>query len=256
MKRPLRTVLILVGGLVALGGILMVAWTGLSLLSRHDVRDSRDFTLSAGNLVIDTDEGGVTLEAGEPGVVRVERRVTDGINGPSPTWSLEGDRLKLRLHCPNGFAVACGGSYVVKVPIGVPLTVRTDDGGVTASGLRQDIDASTDNGGIDISDCTGNLTLSTDNGGVDVARTTADRITAKTDNGHIRVRLDNAPHEVRATTDNGGILVRVPRDDNAYAVQADTDNGGKSVQVPSDPRSPRVIVARTDNGGIDIDWTK
>lgn len=253
MKRPLRTSLIFFGGVFAIGGILLAAWTGITVLSSHDVRDQKAFALGSGDLVIDTDNGGVTLERGEPGKITVDRKVTHSINGPDPSWTLEGNRLKLRLHCPGFVNVNCGGSYRIKVPLDVPLHVSTNNGRISANGLRQDMRFDTDNGGIDISDSTGNLTLGTDNGGISVARVNAGRISVDTDNGGVRLRLDTAPTNVKVRTDNGGVRISVPDDQNTYRVSTKTDNGGVRNDIDNDPRSNRVIDVATDNGGIDIE---
>ncbi|WP_406282998.1 DUF4097 family beta strand repeat-containing protein [Embleya sp. NBC_00896] len=232
----------------------MAAWTGIVLLSSHDIRDHQVFELAATDkLIIDTDEGGVTLEPGEPGKVTVDRKITDSINGPDPTWSLEGNRLKLRVNCPAAFGIGCDGSYRIKVPLDVPLEVFTDNGGIDASGLRQDMKFSTDNGHIAISDSVAaNLVLNTDNGGINLARVSTDRVRATTDNGGVRIRLDKAPTEVTVRTDNGGVHVTVPEDDNTYRVDVDIDNGAPHL-IDSDSRSNRSITVRTDNGGVDVD---
>ncbi|MET7302424.1 DUF4097 family beta strand repeat-containing protein [Embleya sp. NPDC005575] len=253
MKRPLRTSLICFGGVFAVGGILLTAWTGITLLSAHDVHTTKVFTLGSGNLVIDTDDGGITLERGEPGKITVERRITDSINGPTPSWTLEGDRLKLRLNCPSFLGVSCGGSYKVKVPLDVPLKVSANNGSINASGLRQDMQFTTDNGHIGIDDSAGNLTLSTDNGGIGVSRVSADRVFVQTDNGGVRLRFDTAPTNVQVRTDNGGVRISVPDDENTYRVDNWTENGGVRDHIGNDTRSNRVIDVRTGNGGIDLD---
>ncbi|MFI1378782.1 DUF4097 family beta strand repeat-containing protein [Embleya sp. NPDC020886] len=252
MKRPLRTSLIFFGGVFAITGILLAAWTGIIALSSHDVHDARTFTLTTGDLVIDTDNGGVTLEPGEPGRVIVDRRITDSINGPDPTWTLQGNRLKLRLNCPSFLGVSCGGSYRIKVPLDVPLRVGADNGSITASGLRQDMQFTTSNGHIGIDDSTGNLSLNTDNGGVSVSRVNADRVSVQTDNGGVRLRFDTAPTNVKVRTDNGGVHLSVPDDHNTYRVSTHTDNGGVNNDIGNDTRSNRVIDVRTDNGGIEM----
>jgi putative adhesin len=255
MKRPLRTLLIVFGAVIAVGGILMAAWTGIVVLSSHDVRAEKSFRISSNDLIIDTDNGGVTIESGEAGVIEVKRKITDSISGPDPTWSLEGNRLKLRLHCSALFGIACKGSYAVKVPLGLPLTVSTDNGAIEASGLKQNMKFSTDNGHVEVSDSVGDLDIRTDNGGVDVTRTTANNVKATTDNGGVRLRFDNSPTTVQARTDNGGVRITVPNDGTRYKLDIKTDNGGRDIDVPNDPTANHTISAHTDNGGISIQPT-
>ncbi|MFE3196396.1 DUF4097 family beta strand repeat-containing protein [Embleya sp. NPDC055664] len=253
MKRPLRTSLIFFGGLFAIGGILMAAWTGLTLLSSHDVRDHRTFTLTAGDLIIDTDDGGVTIEPGAPGTISVDRKVTHSIRGADPTWSLVGNRLKLRLNCSGFMNVDCDGSYRIRIPLDIPLEVSSDNGAINAIGLRQNMKFGTDNGHIDVTESTGNLTLTTDNGGITTSRVRADTITATSDNGGMRLRMDTAPTKVKVKTDNGGVHVTVPGDENTYRVSAKSGNGGIDNELGDDPRATRSIDIRTDNGGITVD---
>ncbi|MGC0420669.1 DUF4097 family beta strand repeat-containing protein [Embleya sp. AB8] len=253
MKRPLRTSLIFFGGLLTIAGIVLAGWTAMAALSQHDVRAQQIFPFTANNLVIDTDNGGVTLEPGEPGKVTVDRKLTDSVNGPDPTWSLEGNRLKLRLHCPSFFGIACGGSYRIKVPLNVPLDVSSDNGGISASGLRQDLTFSTDNGHLDVSDSTGNLRLTSDNGGITTSRVNADQVWVQTGNGGVRLRFDSAPGNVRVRTDNGGVRVTVPEDQNTYQVRTHSGNGGIENGIDNDSRSKRSIDVGTSNGGITLD---
>ncbi|MYW00458.1 DUF4097 family beta strand repeat-containing protein [Streptomyces sp. SID3343] len=255
MKRPLRTLLIVFGVVITAGGILLAAWVGIILLSSHDVRAEKTFQLTSNDLVIDADNGGVTIEPGASGVIEVRRKVTDSIDGPDPTWSLEGNRLKLRLHCSTFFGFSCDGSYAIKVPLGLPLTVATDDGGVNVSGLRQNMKITTDNGHIDISDSVGDLTMRTDNGGIDVTRTTANTVKATTDNGGVRLRFDNSPTAVDARTDNGGVKITVPDDGTDYEVGVKTGNGGKDVGLDNVRGSTHKITVQTDNGGVSIQRT-
>jgi len=103
--------------------------------------------------------------------------------------------------------------FQVKVPAGVRFVGRTVNGGISASGLSADAEATTVNGGVEI-----------EAGGT--ARAT-------TVNGGISARLGRADWDglLKLTTVNGGIDVAVPEGLNAE-VKASTVNGDIQTDFP------------------------
>lgn len=120
--------------------------------------------------------------------------------------------------------------------------LRTSNGGVHASRLMGTLEVQTSNGTVEVSDITGDTTLRSSNGTIraDVrkgrfgATTSNGSITAHlmgtdsspvrldSNNGHIELTMD-APREVRASTSNSSITVRLPADAGA-SVSAHTSN--------------------------------
>jgi hypothetical protein len=120
--------------------------------------------------------------------------------------------------------------------------LRTSNGGVHASRLTGTLEVQTSNGTVEVSDITGDTTLRSSNGTIraDVrkgrfgATTSNGSITAHlmgtdstpvrldSNNGHIELTMD-APREVRASTSNSSITVRLPADAGA-SVSAHTSN--------------------------------
>jgi hypothetical protein len=253
MNKTARIALVSVGGVVTAGAIGMGVWSGLVLLSSHDVRAETSFGLTGSDLTISSDNGSVRLVVGEPGAIRVERKVTESIASAHPRWTLVDNRLTLDSGCPSFVALNCDASYVVHVPGDLALTVRTDNGSIRATGFTGALALTTDNGSITVRESTGELRLRTDNGSVNTYDTRSPVISAATDNGSVNVRMAVAPTSVDVRTDNGDARVQVPPGPESYNVSVSTDNGNRTVNVPQSSQSPNRIVARTDNGDVRVD---
>jgi hypothetical protein len=174
--------------------------------------------------------GGVTLCAVYPSASGAENKCAPG----------EGGRLSTK---DNDVSV----EFHVKVPAGVRFIGRTVNGGISASGIAADVEATTVNGGVDI-----------DSGGT--ARAT-------TVNGGISARLGRADWNgtLKLTTVNGGIDVAVPDGLNAE-VKASTVNGEIQTDFPiamtgriskrhvqgTIGTGGRLLEMQTVNGGIDL----
>lgn len=127
--------------------------------------------------------------------------------------------------------------FQVKVPAGVRFVGRTVNGGISASGLSADAEATTVNGGVEI-----------EAGGT--ARAT-------TVNGGISARLGRADWDglLKLTTVNGGIDVAVPDGLNAE-VKASTVNGEIQTDFPvtmSGRISKRHIRGTIGSGGRQLE---
>jgi hypothetical protein len=256
MPRPLRATLFAVGGVLLAGLVGSGTLTLLQITSSHDIEASKDFAFNGDTLQIDTDGGAVHLVPGTAGNLHVDRRVTESIRGADPVWSLDGNKLRLDTNCPQFMTFTCDGHYTVTVPLGVPITVRGDDGSISVDNLHQPLDLRSDNGSIRVRDSSGNLKLQSDNGSISVDRTVADRVELSSDNGSLKVSLLNAPMYVKASADNGSARVYVPRGPETYNIRLSTSNGSKDNKLVSDPASPRTIDISTDNGSVKVDYAK
>ncbi|NUS53463.1 MAG: DUF4097 family beta strand repeat protein [Streptomycetaceae bacterium] len=254
MTRPLRTTLFAFGGVLLVGLIGSGALAGLVLASTHDVDSQKDFAFSGDQLKITTDGGSIHLVPGVAGNLHVDRTITDSIRGGNPTWKLEGTTLALDTNCPSFMSITCDGDYTVSVPLGIPITVRGDNGSITADGMRQQLDLRSNNGSIKVRDSSGNLKLTSNNGSISVDRTVADRLDFSTDNGSLRATLLNAPTYVKGSSDNGSAKLYLPRGPEAYNVQLSASNGSDKNNVRQDPMSPRLIDISSDNGSVKVDY--
>jgi hypothetical protein len=169
--------------------------------------------------------------------------------------------LQVRTVTPYGMRNA-GARYTIRVPHHVALdrimssngsirvedleglvNVKSSNGGIRVLHVNGPLQAQTSNGGIEASGHTGNATLHTSNGTIRVeinkgaleATTSNGGINARlmqpdptqpvrleSSNGHIELSMD-AVREVRASTSNSSIVVRMPESVNAR-VRARTSN--------------------------------
>ena len=113
------------------------------------------------------------------------------------------------------------------------------------------LDLQTNAGGIEVDGMSAQVTASTDSGGVEGHDLTSRQVNARADSGGVELDFTQAPDDVSAETDAGGVTVTVPGG-TSYAVQASSDAGGKSVDVQEDPSSPHKIKAKSGAGGVEI----
>ncbi|HSA52812.1 MAG TPA: DUF4097 family beta strand repeat-containing protein [Yinghuangia sp.] len=257
MSTPMRVALFSLGGVLLAGGIGTASYTGLLVLSSHDVKAETTFDLPGNSLWVTSDGGSVRLVRGnEPGKVHVNRTTTESIHGADPEWEMVDGRLRLDTNCPGFMNVTCDGSYTVTVPRNVnTITVRSDNGAVRAEGLTAErFDLRSDNGAIKVRDSVGHLTLESDNGSISVDTSWAETVEAKSDNGSVKMALENEPQSVRAESDNGSVRVTVPLSERRYSVDAKTDNGSQSVAKQPhdmhDPYSRFRLTLLSDNGSV------
>jgi hypothetical protein len=77
-------------------------------------------------------------------------------------------------------------------------------------------------------------------------------VSARSDNGSIRLGFTAVPDLVDAVSDNGAITIGLPGGPVKYAVDAAADNGSTSVDVPRGDGSGHVVKARSDNGEVTV----
>jgi hypothetical protein len=103
--------------------------------------------------------------------------------------------------------------WIVKVPKGLAVDLRTVNGGVQLTGLAGEIRARATNGGI--------------------------------------VGADLAPSSIDAAVTNGGVDIILADAPSSGAIELESVNGGVSLALP--PASQADIAARCTNGGISVD---
>ncbi|MFJ2024944.1 DUF4097 family beta strand repeat-containing protein [Streptomyces sp. NPDC087897] len=247
-----------VGRVLALGGGVALLALALTGCGSTDVEgapvERKSFALEGKTLTIDAENGVVDLVAADVKQVEVERQFDGWVmlgSGPDAVWKMEGDTLTLRVKC-DGFVNNCDSRHRVKVPRGVAVTTATDNGTVTAAGFDSALDLSSDNGMINVRDVSGTLKLKSDNGEIRAERITGPSVTARADNGEIRLGFTSVPELVDTVSDNGGITIDLPPGERTYAVDASADNGDVSIDVPRGDDSTHVVKARSDNGRITV----
>ncbi|MGA6169612.1 DUF4097 family beta strand repeat-containing protein [Streptomyces sp. NPDC012600] len=241
---------------VASGAVLLaLALTGCGSTDADDAPvERKSFALKGKTLTIDAEDSTVTLVPADVEEVEVERRADGWVflgSGPDPVWRMENDTLTLRVNC-SGMISDCAARHEVKVPRGVTVRAEADNGRVTASGFDTELRLSADNGDIVVRDSGGPLDLKSDNGSVLAERIGTKSVVARSDNGEVRLEFSGVPDLVDAVSDNGSVVIDLPRGGQKYAVNASADNGEVDIAVPRSDRSTHVVKVRSDNGEVKV----
>ncbi|WP_066944487.1 DUF4097 family beta strand repeat-containing protein [Streptomyces lushanensis] len=247
--------------LLASGGALLVAFAvgGCSGTDASDApAEKKSFALSGRTLTIEAENSVVRLVPADVKNIEVTRRIDGwvfGGSGPRGSWRMTGDTLSLAVRC-RAIASDCEALHEVRVPRGVAVTVRGNNGRITATGFDTALKLRSDNGSLTVRDSSGPVDLESDNGRITAEGLSAGTVTAKSDNGAIRLGMSAVPDMVDTVSDNGRITIDLPASRTSYAVKASSDNGDVDVDVPKDPRSAHVVNARSDNGKITVRTVK
>ncbi|PZT69590.1 hypothetical protein DN402_24230 [Streptomyces sp. SW4] len=242
---------------LAVAGAAAVLVAGLSACSsaaQDKEPEHRTFALHGRTLTVDSDDSAleiVAVDGAEPGRVEVTRWWQGSVavgDEPEVTWTMENDRLVLRLHC-SGFVADCSAKHRIEVPRGVAVRAEEDDGSVRARGFRDALSIRTADGSVHVTDSTGPLDLSSDDGAVR-AEVSSRTVKAHTKDGSVRLDLGAVPDLVDSRSDDGSVTVGLPR--AAYKVTATTDDGSVDVSVPRDESSAHVVKARTADGEVTV----
>ncbi|WSD73259.1 DUF4097 domain-containing protein [Streptomyces sp. NBC_01591] len=216
--------------------------------------EHKSFALSGKTLTIRAGHSSLELVPADVQKVEVTRRVDGWVafgNGPDPRWEMRDDTLTLQVKC-EALISDCAAQHQVKVPRGVAVVVEGDSGEVVASGFRTALTLHADNGEVTVRDSTGPLELGSDNGGIVAEGISAKSVSARSDNGSIRLGFAAVPDLVDTVSDNGAITIDLPGGSVKYAVDAVADNGRTSVDAPRSDGSSHVVKARSDNGEVTV----
>lgn len=248
-RTPSVRVLAAAGGATAL--VVLVGGCGNSA-SDDTSPEHRSFALSGRTLTVDSDDSRLELVSADVAEVEVTRwfdgKVVLG-GSPKADWSMQDDRLQLRVRC-DGMIADCSAKHRIEVPRGVAVSVRSDDGRITASGFESALKLSTADGRITVRDSGGPLDLHSDDGRVGAEGVTSRQIVARSQDGAVDLELARVPDRVEATSDDGRITIGLP--DSTYNVRTKTDDGSTDVSVPHDESSSHVVSAHTKDGGITV----
>ncbi|GAA2276243.1 lipoprotein [Streptomyces ruber] len=268
MGRSVRGRAMAVGGVVA----LLVAGVAACGADAGDDGDpeQRSFPLRGRVLTVDSDDYALELVPADVDEVRVTRWFQDSVvvgKDPRLSWEMKDDRLRLRVRC-SGFIADCSARHRVEVPRDVAVTVKGDDGSVTAKGFTEALSIGTDDadvrvsgsggpltvrtkdGSVRVSDVRGALEVYSEDGSVRAERVGSRSVKAGTEDGAVRLSLAAVPDRVEARSVDGSVDVSLPR--GTYRVTAESSDGSVDVSVPRDETSEHVIGVRTEDGSIKV----
>ena len=242
----------------------------------------KTFTVQpGGTLRIDTNGGGIKVEAGADNAVaiHVKQHITastgaeaDALlknltltfeqqgNDVSAVAKYEGERTGSWLHWGSWPPVQC--EFTVTVPATYSVNLHTSGGGITVGNLTGrietrtsggglhygkitgTIDGHTSGGGIHLEACTGDVTLHTSGGGIDLGPVAGN---ADVSSSGGPISIDGIGGTVKAHTSGGGIDVAFT---GPLKGDCDLSTSGGGIRVKVDPKSDFELDARTSGGGV------
>jgi hypothetical protein len=213
--------------------------------------------ISSAVRVLDVDAGtggSVTVlggDSGRDGVVTIDMTLSRGLESPSHTETVQGDRLAVRSGCLPIVTAFCQVDYVIRVPEGVSVIAHSDGGDVTVSNVRGDLDLTSSGGSVEVRDVEAQrVRFGSDGGDIDAQGVSTDSIDASANGGSVLLSLSSPPAMVNVTSDGGDIDIELPDTPDAYRVNVSSDGGETSAPIRTDPTSDRVITASADGGDV------
>ncbi|MFD0314741.1 DUF4097 family beta strand repeat-containing protein [Streptomyces flavalbus] len=255
-SRPRRTAVPVRAAAVAGAVAVLLAGATACGASAEDDSDPehRTFPVAGGTLTVDSDDSTLEIIAADSnaaGKVEVTRWFQGSVvvgSDPKVTWSMTGDRLKLRVKC-SGMVANCAAKHRIEVPRGITVKVEEGDGSVRARGFEDPLEISTGDGSVDVTDSTGPLTVRTGDGSIH-ADVTSREIRAQTGDGSVDLALGAVPDLVDSRTGDGSVTIALPA--ATYRVTTQTGDGSVNVSVPRAESSAHVVNARTGDGKVTV----
>lgn len=273
LMTPARRIILLLGVPLSLS---LLAWTCYAIISNSS---QGSYTVSyapvrvSGGLTMNVYGGDVTLQGGvSPGAAQFtgSGTVWYGLtySGQRPTLSTAQTAAgtKINFTCPD---YNCALSSTVDVPPQAPVTVTSNGGNITATGLS-DATLQTGGGNLTVDGLTGNVSLNTDNsgdgpyGGSGQVNGTlaAQNITVDSGGSGVDLQLTTPPANLNITTEGGSVTLQLPagysyRVDNVPEPQSQVDQNGPAqpaaITVTTSTKSQYRITVNADGGPVTID---
>lgn len=186
----------------------------------------------------------VKIEASAaPGLVSIRtirQRTLHGNSGARYTIRVPKHMTLDRIHSTNGSITVEG--------VAAPVLLESTNGALHFTRIEGKMEGRTTNGSIDLSSCVGDARMNSTNGKIegDVERGSVD---AKTSNGEILLKIAKAVGPVRATTSNGDIDLTL---DEGHELRASTSNSAITVRLPVGANAD--LRARTSHSKVKSDF--
>jgi len=246
-----RRVALVLGVPVCLLVIASTAFSLVSHLGKGTIGVRYQVPADATRLTVTTSGGDVVLRQAASGTGTLTGTGYYSLIGPHITHSVTAGHAFFNYRCALGF-VDCGLNATVSVPHGKSVSVSTDGGNVTASGVAGDINLSTGGGDVTAVGMAGVVSFDTGGGNIRGTAITAPQLTADTGGGDVEITFTSVPRDVQVSTGGGDITIIVPRGDTVYHVTTTTGGGDIHDSVPSGNSSQHVITATSGGGDITI----
>ncbi len=185
--------------------------------------------------------------------VTIDMTLNRGLEIPSHTETVEGNRLVLRSHCFPLVTAFCQVDYVIRVPDGVSVIARSSGGDIAVSDVHGDLDLASSGGSVEVRDVAARWVLLHSHGGdVHAYGMSADSIEASSNGGSVLLSLSSPPTMVDVSSNGGDIDIELPNTSDAYHVIVSANGGGTSTEIRTDPTSSRVILAEANGGDVTL----
>ncbi len=229
-----RLVAAAVGFPLFLTSIAFGAFNVTGVLARTSERHHMTYAWQGGPLSVRT-TGSVTIRQGAGDSVDVSYTSHYSFQRPKISGSSDAHGVTLRAACPGGlYSGNCEINYVVTVPAGANLDVRTGDGALDLDGLRGTITAHTGDGSIH-----GSNLRSTD-------------VTVTSGDGSVHLQWAVAPRRVVASSGDGSMDLQVPAGSGPYAISHHTGDGSTDIRVAESPAATSSMTLRTGDGSLTV----
>jgi len=273
MMTPGRRIILLLGVPVSLALLVVTCYAVISKSAQGSYTVSYPPVRISGGLAMNVYGGDVTLQGGVTpsaaqftGTGTVWYGLTYSGQRPALTTAQTASGTRIDFGCPDD---NCALSSTAGVPPQVPVTVTSNGGNITATGLS-DATLQTGGGNMTVDGLTGNVSLNTDagpngpygNGGNISGTAAAQSITADTGGGSIDLQLSTPPANLNVTTEGGNVTLQLPagysyRVDNVPVSPDEVTNVGPvspaTITVSTSSSSQYRITVNADGGAVTID---
>lgn len=268
---PARWIILLVGVPVSLALLALTCYAIISQAAKGEYTVSYSPVRISGGLAMNVYGGDVTLQGGvAPSAAQFTGTGTVwyglSYSGQRPTLASAQTATGTRINftCPD---YNCALSSTADVPPQVPVTVTSNGGDITATGIS-DATLQTGGGNLTVDGLTGNVSLNTDSspnsfggGGGDISGTlAAQNITADTGGNNVDLQFAVPPANLNVTTEGGSVTIQLPGGysydvDNIAAPPNDVMGPGNpaAITVPTSASSKYRITVNSDGGDVTID---
>lgn len=288
---PAQRVILLLGVPVVL---MLAAWSGYGIVAsvgRSSYTATSSAAVTGTHLTMTTGDWGddVTVQGGAAtGSVRLAGTVGYDLVRPDIRPQLSTSRgpdgTSIGFSCPAG---NCQLDAAASVPSATAVSVTSNGGPLSVSGITAPVTASTSGGDVTLNAVTGTLDVTTGGGNVEGTALAARDVTVNTQPGYdgqggaVDLMLTTTPKDLQVNSGGGNVTIELPPGGSGYRLQLDggcgrfrvgSGNGSGnqaavpssagsapatwcpdvSSSVPDDPSSPNVIVVSSAGGQITI----
>ncbi|MBO2451829.1 DUF4097 family beta strand repeat protein [Actinomadura barringtoniae] len=249
--------------LAVLTALMVVVPTATGLtgkLIRRTYVHSQSFSFPIKTLQVNSGDSTVTVVGGgRPGQVTVKQSLHWALNKPQLRLDPVGDSFRVWVVCSDGGSLFtgldCGADIQVTVPSGVAVQSEASSGSTDISDISGAVKVKSASGELNLSGLSGPVTASVASGSIEGRGLRSPQVDARSHSGAIELAFAQAPLNVTARANSGGVTVKVPPG-SRYRVNTKAASGGVDVVPPeiADDAAPGQIHVTTTSGGISIGY--